>query len=200
LNDRRQALDRRALIARAGRLRAIARALEQPRELLDMLVAHAGGGQVLRKLARGHRARALNATLLAQHLAHLQVAAQHHALHIAAVLEKNRGNVSEAIDALDHAVRLNPDDPHVRASRAAFKSSLAYKANEESRLEDAITLYEESVALDGTVPGTWYNLGIAYQVAKRYDEAIKAYETALRLDPQQPHARQALNDVKHRLR
>jgi membrane associated rhomboid family serine protease len=111
---------------------------------------------------------------------------------------RNLGSESEAIDALDHAVRLNPDDPHVRVSRAVSKFSSAYKANEEGRLGDAIALYEESVALDGAKSDTWYNLGIAYQTAERYDEAIKAYETALRLDPQQPNAREALDDVKHR--
>ena len=34
----------------------------------------------------------------------------------------------------------------------------------------------------------------------RINDGWPAYETALKLDPQQPHARQALNDAKSRLR
>jgi membrane associated rhomboid family serine protease/Tfp pilus assembly protein PilF len=108
----------------------------------------------------------------------------------------NLDSTAESIDAIDHAARLNPDDPDVRASQSVCKFRLAYKANEEGRLSDAIALYEASVALDGTDPSAWYNLGVAYQSAKRYDEAIKAYEHSLRLDSSKRDARAALDDLR----
>ena len=43
--------------------------------------------------------------------------------------------------------------------------------------------WERAVQLDPTYSEAWNNLAIAYEHAGRFDDARKAYETAIKLDP-----------------
>jgi Flp pilus assembly protein TadD len=43
--------------------------------------------------------------------------------------------------------------------------------------------WERAVQLDATYAEAWNNLAIAYEHAGRFDDARKAYETAIKLDP-----------------
>jgi Flp pilus assembly protein TadD len=43
--------------------------------------------------------------------------------------------------------------------------------------------WERAVQLDPTYAEAWNNLAIAYEHAGRFDDARKAYETAVKLDP-----------------
>jgi Flp pilus assembly protein TadD len=43
--------------------------------------------------------------------------------------------------------------------------------------------WERAVQLDPTYAEAWNNLAIAYEHAGRFDDARKAYETAIKLDP-----------------
>jgi membrane associated rhomboid family serine protease len=113
-----------------------------------------------------------------------------------AVAYERMGSDAEAIDAVEHAARLKPDDPTVHGHQAVFKFRLAHKAYEEGRLADAVTLYEASVALDGTDAAAWFNLGVAYEATSRTADAIKAYEKALKLDPKDESARTVLDKLK----
>ena len=44
--------------------------------------------------------------------------------------------------------------------------------------------WERAVELDSTYAEAWNNLAIAYEHAGRFDDARKAYETAIKLDPE----------------
>ncbi|MBM3751287.1 MAG: tetratricopeptide repeat protein [Acidimicrobiia bacterium] len=50
--------------------------------------------------------------------------------------------------------------------------------------------WEKAVELDPTYPSAWNNLAIAYEQAGKFDEALKAYERARKLDPKNIYVQQ----------
>jgi membrane associated rhomboid family serine protease/Flp pilus assembly protein TadD len=76
---------------------------------------------------------------------------------------------------------------------------LGYRALEEGRNEDAVSLYHQALALKGNQAGWWYNLGIGCQRLERHDEAVAAYQHAVDCDPHDASYRQALASGKARL-
>jgi tetratricopeptide (TPR) repeat protein len=106
------------------------------------------------------------------------------------------GSDAEAADAVEHAARLKPNDPIVRVHQALCKFRSAHKAYEEGRLAEAVTLYEASIAIDGTDAAAWFNLGVAYEATSRIADAIKAYEKASKLDPKDSAAKTVLDKLK----
>ena len=55
---------------------------------------------------------------------------------------------------------------------------------------EALYRWERAVQLDPTYAEAWNNLAIAYEHAGRFDDARKAYETAIKLDPKNMLIRQ----------
>jgi tetratricopeptide (TPR) repeat protein len=55
--------------------------------------------------------------------------------------------------------------------------------------KDATTRFENATALDPTYPSAWNNLGIGYEQLGRPEDAKKAYERALELDPKDQYIR-----------
>jgi len=53
--------------------------------------------------------------------------------------------------------------------------------------EEAIQKYEQAVATSPT-PSDYLELGVAYYVAKRWDDALKAFQKTVELDPKQGFA------------
>ncbi len=60
------------------------------------------------------------------------------------------------------------------------------------RVDETIRLYKYRVAHDPANPATYNNLGVGLYAAKRWEEAVDAYRTALRLSPDYVGARAAL--------
>lgn len=52
--------------------------------------------------------------------------------------------------------------------------------------KEAAFRWEQAAALGGNAK-VWNNLGAAYEAAEKYDDALKAYERALSLDPNNKH-------------
>jgi Tfp pilus assembly protein PilF len=55
--------------------------------------------------------------------------------------------------------------------------------------KDATQRFENATALDPTYPSAWNNLGIGYEQLGRPEDAKKAYERALELDPKDQYIR-----------
>ena len=55
---------------------------------------------------------------------------------------------------------------------------------------EALYWWQKAVALDPTYAAAWNNLAIAYEHEGKFDEAKKAYEKALELDPKNLMIRQ----------
>ena len=80
----------------------------------------------------------------------------------------SKGLHDEALEALETAITLNPND----ADGYVF---LAQALNRAGRPDEAISLVEKAQRLNPAAPH-WYtwNLGIAYYLARRYDDAVTA--------------------------
>jgi len=66
---------------------------------------------------------------------------------------------------------------------------------------DATQRFENATALDPTYASAWNNLGISYEQLGRFEEAKKAYERALELDPKDQNIRdnyQSFRDIYDR--
>ena len=86
-------------------------------------------------------------------------------------------NKLECVPALQTAMRLNPDD-----ARAPYYLGLFWYTHR--RHHDAITMWEQSRALDERFPTVRRNLGLAYyNVLHDANRAWQEYQTAFELDP-----------------
>ncbi|MCU0988348.1 MAG: tetratricopeptide repeat protein [Xanthomonadales bacterium] len=77
---------------------------------------------------------------------------------------------------LQQALALEPSNPGIVGNAAALLFTLG-------RLQDSVALDEYSSAHDPVSPTGYANLGRSYLAVGRWDEAIAAYQTALRLSP-----------------
>ena len=94
----------------------------------------------------------------------------------------------KALPHLKRAVQLAPD-------RATFLSNLGYAYQLAGKLELAIETYRKALAKDEKLGSAWINLGTALARKKEYDEAEKAFNSALALDPQDPRAKANLSEL-----
>jgi Flp pilus assembly protein TadD len=69
--------------------------------------------------------------------------------------------------------------------RSAAKEQVEFgiKVAQNGLWREALYRWERAVELDATYAEAWNNLAIAYEQAGRFDDARKAYETAVKLDP-----------------
>jgi tetratricopeptide (TPR) repeat protein len=62
--------------------------------------------------------------------------------------------------------------------------------------EKAIKKFSEALRINPHDPETYYYLGLAYEGAERYSEAVQTYEKTLKLDHRHGNAEIRLNEVK----
>jgi len=85
-------------------------------------------------------------------------------------------NLALAAKHLERALELAPSNLTIIGTTASLLATLG-------RVDEAIALDEYLVSRDPISPTGYGNLGKTYLQAGRWDEAIKAYESALRLSP-----------------
>ena len=80
----------------------------------------------------------------------------------------------------------------VGADRSAAKEQVDFgiKVAQNGLWREAQYRWERAVELDPTYAEAWNNLAIAYEHAGKFDDARKAYETAIKLDPKNTMIRQ----------
>ncbi|MGO9245407.1 MAG: tetratricopeptide repeat protein [Verrucomicrobiia bacterium] len=89
---------------------------------------------------------------------------------------KYQGQVKEATECFDRALRLNPDyaDAHYALGIALARMG---------KIEEAIAHYEQALRIKPDLAGAHSNLGIALAQTGKIEEAIAHFEQALRLKP-----------------
>lgn len=97
------------------------------------------------------------------------------------------GQVAEAVQTLEEARALAPDDAEV-----TFLLAAAYL--QSKRVNDAGRLFAE-VAAARPIPQTWVLIGRTYRDFRLFDEARKAFKTALERDPTTRRAHYYLGTV-----
>jgi tetratricopeptide (TPR) repeat protein len=100
------------------------------------------------------------------------------------------GKLREAIEQLEKALALDPDDPRLHTYLGAAYNGVPDKLH-------AIHHFEESLRLAETPKG-YYNLGLVYESVHRVDEAVRQYRMALDIDPNYANAQEALKKLQDR--
>ncbi len=101
------------------------------------------------------------------------------------------GEKKQALDALEKAEKLEPDNIHVLQNLAGY-----YGRN--ANLEKSLTYIERSLKLDSSDFNNWNNKGFCLMRLGRLPESISALETAVKLDPQSAKAWINLGEVQMR--
>lgn len=83
----------------------------------------------------------------------------------------------EAIQPLETAIRLNPED-------ARAYSSLGFSYLSLQRFDEAIKPFEHAIRLRPEGTPAYYGLGIAYSNLDRYQEAVEPLKHAVRINPE----------------
>ena len=63
----------------------------------------------------------------------------------------------------------------------------------------AITKFSEALRINPHDPETYYYLGLAYEGAERYSEAVQTYEKTLKLDRGHGNAEIRLNEINKKM-
>ncbi|HEX7323761.1 MAG TPA: sulfotransferase [Rhodanobacteraceae bacterium] len=111
------------------------------------------------------------------------------ALAMRGFVAQMQGHPERAIDYLQKAVALRPDDAGLYAG---FGVSLFDAGN----IAGAIVALRRACALAPDAAGNWYNLGKALKLEVQMPDAIAALERALQLDPAHVTARITLADAE----
>jgi Flp pilus assembly protein TadD len=70
-----------------------------------------------------------------------------------------------------------------RRSEAKAQVDFGIRVAQKQLWKEAVYRFEKAIEIDPTYGGGWNNLGIAYEQMGRFDDARKAYEKALELEP-----------------
>jgi protein O-GlcNAc transferase len=87
-----------------------------------------------------------------------------------------QGRMAEALTALDHAVRLQPNDPDILNNRANVLGQL-------NRPDEAVASYDRAIALRPGYVSAHVNRALELGIAGRFEEAVAGFRTCLQLDP-----------------
>ena len=83
----------------------------------------------------------------------------------------------EAIGAYQEALRIDDDSEHA----ASAETNLAYALWEFGRTEEALEHAERAVEIDPRFPQAWYNRGFFLSERGLFEDAVDAFDNALRL-------------------
>jgi tetratricopeptide (TPR) repeat protein/SAM-dependent methyltransferase len=148
------------------------------------------------------------------------------ALHLLAVVLHQRGKSADALDLLQAAIEVCPNEPRFHLSYgeahralhqcdlavACYRRSLALDPNRApafynlglalqdlGRSEDAVVCYDKALALTRDFPEGYNNLGVALDALGRPEEAIGRFRQALAVDPYMAAAHSNLGTALGRL-
>ncbi|WP_130619551.1 tetratricopeptide repeat-containing sulfotransferase family protein [Dyella amyloliquefaciens] len=136
-------------------------------------------------LARGQHELAERA--LASLLAMAPASAEAHMLQ--GVASQMRGNHAAAIRSFDESLRLRPDD-------APTLMYLGISQFERGDVTTAMASFHRACERAPGMTPAWFNLGKALKVNMRREDACRAFEQVLKLDPRHVTARNSLADTQ----
>jgi len=102
-------------------------------------------------------------------------------IHVMSLENKNPSLMTQALDAFNQAVRINPDN-----HKAYF--SLGYMYSGLSLHKEAIEAYKQAVRVNPGFFKAHFNLGISYGELNLDKEAVEAYKQAIRVEPDNANA------------
>lgn len=103
-------------------------------------------------------------------------------------VERNRGNFEKAIELRRTALDITPDN-------GGFMVEIGYDHLQASQFPPAIEMLEKGIKAGSDSARARFLLGGSYELSGNYEEARKAYEAALKADPNHTRAREGLQRV-----
>lgn len=104
----------------------------------------------------------------------------------ASLLVNIKEDCQAGLDTYQESLRI---DPYYEETYFRLADSLVLcgdrsgdEAERDSQYEQALTVLNEGLAINGRNPRAWLRLGQLYQQMSRYDEAVTAYDTAVQQD------------------
>jgi predicted TPR repeat methyltransferase len=98
------------------------------------------------------------------------------------------GRHAEAVDALQRALQLGPNDPDIHRTLGAALAALG-------QLDQAEAAYREAIRRRPTAASCYVDLGTVLQRREQWQEAAEAYQKALELEPSLADAHSNLGNV-----
>lgn len=98
------------------------------------------------------------------------------AMHLLGVLTGQQGDHILALDLIDRAIAIRPDDAAIHANRGVALKEL-------QRFQDAVISLDRAIALKKDHAAAWSNRGNALRELGRLDEALASADEAVRLAP-----------------
>lgn len=119
----------------------------------------------------------------------LEIAPNHaDAIHILGVIAAQSGDNGTALDWIDRAIRINPEN-------AGFHNSRGNVLNAAGQAEQALACYQKAIELKPDFAGACYNLGVILGNLGRMDEAVSVYKRALGIAPNYAEALNGLGNI-----
>jgi len=113
---------------------------------------------------------------------------------LGAVLAQMPGRLGEAVAQYQEALRLNPNSVEAHDNLGLALAQIP------GRLLDAIAEHEAALRLRPDYAPAWHNLGAAWYHQGNLEAAASAFRAELKLSPDDPAAREALETVLERMR
>lgn len=110
------------------------------------------------------------------------------ALHLLGVLHLQAGEHQQAIDLIEKAIDVAPQNP-------IYHCNLGTSYRGLRRFDRAITSFQEALRLKPDYAQAWYNLGCSHEARDSWDEAAAAYRECLSLLPDFAQAWNNLGNV-----
>ncbi|QNK02663.1 tetratricopeptide repeat-containing sulfotransferase family protein [Dyella telluris] len=105
------------------------------------------------------------------------------------VAAQMRGKHDAAIRAFNESLRLRPDD----AATLMYQGIAQFERGDAA---SALASFQRACELAPGMPPAWFNLGKAFKVQMRREEACRAFERVLQIDPAHVLARNSLADTQ----
>jgi len=98
-------------------------------------------------------------------------------------ITKAKGETPEAVEVLERALRIRPNDTQARHALSKLIFSEAYQAMRGGQNDLAIALYERGLSIDPEDANARRNVGLVYERMRMHDQAIRAYRKAIEIFP-----------------
>jgi predicted O-linked N-acetylglucosamine transferase (SPINDLY family) len=98
------------------------------------------------------------------------------ALHLLGVIKAQTNNPADALELIDHAIKLRPNNAWFFTNRGIALAKL-------KRFDEALVSFDRALIIKPDLVAAHNNRGFAQQELKRFDEALVSYDRALAIDP-----------------
>jgi tetratricopeptide (TPR) repeat protein len=99
--------------------------------------------------------------------------------------QRQLGELENALDSYNRALKVNPEDILVKAQRCALIAEIGDKSPEKNcGLAETIEYFERAIALNASNPKILIQQGLTLEQAGFFDRALSSYDRVLKISPQ----------------